>query len=123
MKPSEFWGEEALPRLNGMFAFLIWDARLRRMFVARDRFGEKPLFYAHLPDGGIVFASEMKALLRDPRIDAAIDEATLARYTERHLLRRRPGNAVCAHPASSGCHRDGGGRVRGNLPAMALLDA
>jgi asparagine synthase (glutamine-hydrolysing) len=75
------WGEEALLRLNGMFAFLIWDVRLRRMFVARDRFGEKPLFYAHLPDGGIVFASEMKALLRDPRVDAAIDEATLARYT------------------------------------------
>ena len=42
LKPSEVWGEEALLRLNGMFAFLIWDVRLRRMFVARDRFGEKP---------------------------------------------------------------------------------
>jgi asparagine synthase (glutamine-hydrolysing) len=74
------WGADALRRLNGMFAFLIFDGSTREMFVARDRFGEKPLFYARFPDGGIAFASEMKALLRDPRIDAATDEATLASY-------------------------------------------
>jgi len=56
------WGEECLERLNGMWALAIWDAETRSLFLSRDRFGKKPLFYTFLPDG-FAFASEMKALL------------------------------------------------------------
>lgn len=55
------WGEDCLTRLNGMFAFLIWDTHEQRLFGARDRFGEKPLFYAE-HQGRFYFASEIKAL-------------------------------------------------------------
>ncbi len=54
-------GEGALDRLRGMFAFAIWDSRTRSLFLARDRFGKKPLYYAELP-GGFWFASELKCL-------------------------------------------------------------
>lgn len=57
------WGEGCLTRFNGMWAFAIWDTVERRLFMARDRFGKKPLFYAELPNGDFAFASEMKALL------------------------------------------------------------
>ncbi|MBL8341499.1 MAG: asparagine synthase (glutamine-hydrolyzing) [Rubrivivax sp.] len=57
------WGEQCLMRFNGMWALAIWDTQERTLFLARDRFGKKPLFYAELPDGRFAFASEMKALL------------------------------------------------------------
>jgi asparagine synthase (glutamine-hydrolysing) len=76
------WGVECLPRLNGMFAFAIWDSRCARLFVARDRFGEKPLFYARPKDGGIAFASEMKALFAHPGIAPAVHQKTLDDYCE-----------------------------------------
>jgi asparagine synthase (glutamine-hydrolysing) len=57
------WGDVCLTRFNGMWAFAIWDTAERTLFLARDRFGKKPLFYAELPGGGFAFASEMKALL------------------------------------------------------------
>ncbi len=57
------WGQDCLSRFNGMWAFAIWDTVERRLWLARDRFGKKPLFYAELPDGRFAFASEMKALL------------------------------------------------------------
>src|SRR3546814_146013 len=60
------WGSACLDRLNGMFAFAIYDGRRRSLFLARDRAGEKPLFYAHVPGRGFRFASELKALLADP---------------------------------------------------------
>jgi asparagine synthase (glutamine-hydrolysing) len=74
------WGLECLSRLNGMFAFAIWDGRRNELFVARDRFGEKPLFSARLPDGGIAFASEMKALFAHPKVRASADESAVATY-------------------------------------------
>lgn len=52
------WGAECIQKLNGMFAFAIWDSAKQRVLIARDRMGEKPLFYFRLPDGGIIFASE-----------------------------------------------------------------
>jgi len=58
----ERWGEACLERFIGMFAFLIWDERERRLFAARDRFGVKPLYYGRRPDGTWLFASEIKSL-------------------------------------------------------------
>lgn len=55
------WGEACLGRFNGMWAFAIWDAQEKALFLSRDRFGKKPLFYTILPDGKFAFASEMKA--------------------------------------------------------------
>ena len=60
------WGENLLDRLTGMFAFALWDGGAQTLFLARDRFGVKPLHYAQLSDGSIAFASELKGLLAHP---------------------------------------------------------
>ena len=65
-------GEKMLERLNGIFAFAIYDERDRSLFVARDGAGVKPLYYAQTPRG-VVFASELKALLHEPSVDRTID--------------------------------------------------
>jgi asparagine synthase (glutamine-hydrolysing) len=65
-------GVEMVPELNGMFALGIWDARRRRLFLARDRYGIKPLFY-HRDKNHFRFASEIKALLADPRVPRKVD--------------------------------------------------
>lgn len=64
----EQWGERCVDRFRGMFAFAVWDARARRLMLARDRVGVKPLYYAELPGEGIVFGSEIKSLLEDPAV-------------------------------------------------------
>ncbi len=60
------WGVDCLKRLDGMFAFALFDRDKRELFLARDRFGVKPLITAALPDGSIAFASELKGLLTNP---------------------------------------------------------
>ena len=62
------WREACLRRLAGMFAFAVWNPRDRSLFLARDRMGKKPLFHATLPDGTLVFASEMKSILHFPGV-------------------------------------------------------
>jgi asparagine synthase (glutamine-hydrolysing) len=64
----EEWGDLCVERFRGMFAFAIWDAVARRLVLARDRLGVKPLYYAELPGVGLVFGSELKALLEDPDV-------------------------------------------------------
>ena len=76
------WGTDCLSRLNGMFAFTLWDSRRQELFVARDRFGEKPLVYTRLASGGIAFASEMKALFAHPDCTAAPDAEMVAAFAE-----------------------------------------
>lgn len=73
------WGEHCLDRLNGMFAFALYDRPRRRLFIARDRAGEKPLFYHH-DNGQLRFASELKALLQDPNVSRRIDTTALDCY-------------------------------------------
>jgi len=75
----ERWGEDCLSHFIGMFAFLIWDSRARRLFAARDRFGVKPLYYHVQPDGTLLVASEIKAL-HAAGVAAAPDAATWATY-------------------------------------------
>lgn len=75
----EEWGKQCVNRLRGMFAFALWDAKARTLFLARDRVGKKPLFYARYGDQ-FKFASEMKSLLVDPDLDRTIDEEALAAY-------------------------------------------
>ncbi len=74
----QHWGEGIIPKLNGMFAIAIWDARSRCLLLARDRAGEKPLFFAEL-DEGLVFASTIEALqpIQSGRI---IDQIAVAAY-------------------------------------------
>jgi asparagine synthase (glutamine-hydrolysing) len=73
------WGSDCVSRFRGMFAFAIWDAKRERLFIARDRYGKKPLFLCER-DGLLLFASEIKAILAFPGIDAAVDRDALWEY-------------------------------------------
>src|SRR5271168_1643076 len=73
-------GPEFVRRLNGMFALAIWDRPRGRLVLARDRMGQKPLYYGVLPGGGLAFGSEPKAILRHPDISRDLDRESLARY-------------------------------------------
>lgn len=73
------WGTDCLPHLNGMFAFALYDGGTGRLFLARDRAGEKPLYYRHT-NGTFIFASELKALMADPAFPRVIDPASLDYY-------------------------------------------
>jgi asparagine synthase (glutamine-hydrolysing) len=75
----EEWGADLPGRLNGMFAFIVWDRPHRRLFAARDRFGEKPFFYTARP-GFFAFASELSALIQHPAVDRTIDQRALQKF-------------------------------------------
>ena len=74
------WGPDCLDRLDGMFAFALYDLEQRRLFLARDRFGVKPLFLARLSDGSIAFASELKGLLAHPLLRRRVNPQAVEAY-------------------------------------------
>lgn len=87
------WGASAVQRFNGMFAFAIWDRKRRQLFLARDRYGIKPLYYA-MAGNALVFGSEVKALLAYPGMSVCLDREGLLEYmsfqnflTDRTLFR------------------------------------
>ena len=73
-------GEDMLQRLNGIFAFAMWDRETRKLIVARDAFGVKPIYHARLQRGGIAFASELKALVGIEGLEGEIDAKALSDY-------------------------------------------
>ena len=73
------WGEAALPRLRGMFAFAIWDKKTHELFCARDFFGIKPFYYTE-QHGSFIFASEIKCILEHPAYTRELNEEALEQY-------------------------------------------
>lgn len=76
----EQWGEACVERFRGMFAFALWDRPRATLFLARDRLGVKPLYYAELDDSSVIFGSELKALLAHPRFKREIDPQAVEDY-------------------------------------------
>lgn len=79
LKSYKEWGPDCLGRFNGMFALAIWDGREKTLFLARDRFGKKPLYFAHLGHT-FLFASELKSIFQHPDVKMDIDRMSLAKY-------------------------------------------
>ena len=98
-------GLECVRSLHGMFAFALWDRRRRRLLLARDRVGKKPLFYSQ-SEHAITFASELRALLEDSEIPREIDYQAIDCYPD---LPVRPGAAerVPGDPQAAAGHHAG----------------
>ncbi|EKD28075.1 MAG: hypothetical protein ACD_79C00438G0001, partial [uncultured bacterium] len=77
LEAYSYYKKECLNHFNGMFAIAIWDSKEKRLFLARDRLGVKPLYYSLLNDGTFIFASEIKALLKYPELKAQIDPSAI----------------------------------------------
>jgi asparagine synthase (glutamine-hydrolysing) len=76
----EEWGEACVTRFRGMFAFVLWDRNRDTLFLARDRLGVKPLYYAELPNGHWIFGSELKSLMVHPGLRREIDPLAVEEY-------------------------------------------
>ncbi len=79
LKSYELWGKECVHKFNGMFAFAIWNKKTKELFIARDRYGIKPLYY-YYKNGLFAFASEIKALLKHPEINVKVCIPALNEY-------------------------------------------
>lgn len=104
------WGERCLPKLNGIFAFAVWERESRSLFLARDRMGVKPLFYKE-HRGGLLFASEIKTILEYPGVERKLDAEGIGELV---LLGpgRTPGSGVLSgikelEPGCCGWYREG----------------
>jgi asparagine synthase (glutamine-hydrolysing) len=76
----EEWGPRCVDRFVGQFAFAVWDRNRRELYLARDRFGEKPLYYTVLRSGWLAFASELKGLLQHPELERSLDPRAVEEY-------------------------------------------
>ena len=98
------WGVECLARLNGMFAFALYDPARRTLLLARDRFGEKPLYYHHTADGTFLFASEIKALLAQPEVQARPNGESIYRFLRHKLAELEPATFFDGIASLPGAH-------------------
>jgi asparagine synthase (glutamine-hydrolysing) len=80
----ERYGDDAVKKMRGMFAFAIWDKTSQRLFLARDRYGVKPLYYVHQPDGSLVFGSEIKSILPALSSRPALNYSALPDFLANH---------------------------------------
>jgi asparagine synthase (glutamine-hydrolysing) len=85
LKAYAAWGVDCVSRLNGMYAFALWDAPRRRLFAARDRLGKKPFYYALTPER-FVFGSELKAVLAAPGVPRDVDPAAVDEFLSRYYV-------------------------------------
>jgi asparagine synthase (glutamine-hydrolysing) len=117
-------GPRCVERLRGMFAFGIWNAGAGRLFLARDRMGQKPLFYRRLPDGGLAFASEVKALLAAGFAPAAPDLQALAHYISLRFVPddRSLFSGITKLPAAHTLIFDGGELQRKRYWSLSYLE-
>ena len=76
----EEWGEACVKKFRGMFAFAVWDRNQKTLFIARDRLGIKPLYYAGLGNGQLIFSSELKALYAHPELKRELDAYAVEEY-------------------------------------------
>lgn len=106
----EEWHEELLNRLRGMFAFVIWNTVNHSLFIARDYFGIKPMHYTQLPDGRLIYASEIKSILAHPDFVKEFNEQALDNYLSFQYSVPRETffkNVFCLQPAHYLWFRDG----------------
>ena len=80
LRAYQKWGEDCASHLNGQFAFVVWDTVERKAMAARDRMGEKPLYWATTPDGTVILASEIKSLLASGLVSPRIDRLSIDAY-------------------------------------------
>lgn len=78
----EDYGDDLTSHLNGMFAFALWDERRARLLIARDRMGEKPLYFTQVPDRVFIFASELKSLVTHPLVERRVNLLALRKYLQ-----------------------------------------
>jgi asparagine synthase (glutamine-hydrolysing) len=101
----EEWGARCVEKFRGMFAFALYDAKAQQLFLGRDRLGIKPLYYARVPDGRVLVASELKALLACPDLPREIDPQAVEDYVGfgyvpdpraiyRHVAKLEPGHTL-----------------------------
>ena len=110
------WGEKCVERFNGIFAMAVWEERSRKLFLARDRIGVKPLFYK-LHGGGVLFASEIKTILQYPTVQSELDGEGVAQVLMlgpgripgsgvfRGILELEPGCRACYQNGHFGWNR------------------
>jgi asparagine synthase (glutamine-hydrolysing) len=106
------WGTGIFARLDGMFGLAIWDTEKNQLVLARDRFGEKPLYYGFF-GGSLIFGSELKAVLRHPAVKKELNEAALAQYLTydyvpaplsifKNIFKLEPGNFLTYSEGAAG---------------------